>query len=122
MSGFLSTRPKSMITVIIIIALFFNVFTPWLGRSMDDTRNEKKGTQRKAYSSKKVVRRSPALPPKHLMETNSKFKTPKMKTKLLNVYTIEGAHLQCVNNHCAKFEYKIGVTDYTNQTPPMHFG
>ena len=32
-----------------------------------------------------------------------------------------GAHLQCVNNHYAKFEYKgmktVGVADYTNQTP-----
>ena len=31
----------------------------------------------------------------------------------------------CVNNHYAKFEYKrtktVGVTDCTNQTPPMHF-
>ena len=31
---------------------------------------------------------------------------------------IEGAHLQCVSNHYAKFEYKgmntVGVTDYTN--------
>ena len=31
---------------------------------------------------------------------------------------IEGAYLQCVNNHCAKFECKgmntVGVTDYTN--------
>ena len=39
---------------------------------------------------------------------------------------VVGAHLQCVNNHYAKFEYKkiktVGVTDYTNQTPPMHFG
>ena len=29
-----------------------------------------------------------------------------------------GAHHQCVNNHYAKFEYKVmntvGVTDYTN--------
>ena len=29
-----------------------------------------------------------------------------------------GAHLQCVNNHYAKFEYKVmntvGVTGYTN--------
>ena len=29
-----------------------------------------------------------------------------------------GAHFQCVNNHYAKFEYKVmntlGVTDYTN--------
>ena len=31
---------------------------------------------------------------------------------------IGGAHLQCVNNHFAKFKYKemntVGVTDYTN--------
>ena len=37
-----------------------------------------------------------------------------------------GAHLQCMNNHYGKFEYKgmktVGVTDYTNQTPPTHFG
>ena len=33
-------------------------------------------------------------------------------------HKVEGAHLQCVNNHYAKFEYKgmntVGVTDYTN--------
>ena len=33
-------------------------------------------------------------------------------------HKIRGAHLQCVNNHHAKFEYKgmntVGVTDYTN--------
>ena len=33
---------------------------------------------------------------------------------------------QCMNNHYAKFEYKgmktVGVTDYTNQTPPTHYG
>ena len=38
---------------------------------------------------------------------------------------IEGAHLQCVNNYYAKFEYKgmktIRVTDYTNLTSPSHF-
>ena len=32
---------------------------------------------------------------------------------------IGGAHVQCMNNHYAKFEYKgmktFGVTDYTNQ-------
>ena len=32
-----------------------------------------------------------------------------------------GAHVQCVNNHNAKFEYKgmktAGITDHTNQTP-----
>ena len=31
---------------------------------------------------------------------------------------MEGAHHQCVNNHNAKFKYKVmntvGVTDYTN--------
>ena len=34
------------------------------------------------------------------------------------MHTIGGAHLQCVNNLYAKFEYKdmntVGVTDYTN--------
>ena len=34
------------------------------------------------------------------------------------MYKIDGAHLQCVNNQCEKFEYKgmntVGVTDYTN--------
>ena len=33
-------------------------------------------------------------------------------------HNIGGAHLQCVNNHYAKFEYKgmntVGVTDYTS--------
>ena len=33
-------------------------------------------------------------------------------------HKIGGAHLQCVNNHYAKFEYKemntVGVTDYTS--------
>ena len=49
-----------------------------------------------------------------------------MKKKSGNVYKIEGAQLQCMNNHCAKFEYigmkTVGSTDYTNQTPPLHFG
>ena len=34
-------------------------------------------------------------------------------------------HIQCMNNHYAKFKYLgmkiIGVTDYTNQTPSKHF-
>ena len=42
------------------------------------------------------------------------------------MHKIGGAHLLCVNNHYAKFEYKgmktVGVTDYTNLTPSMHFG
>ena len=54
-----------------------------------------------------------------------KFKTAKNEKKT-HVYKIGGAQLQCMNNHCAKFEYKgmktVGVTDYTNQTPPMYFG
>ena len=37
------------------------------------------------------------------------------------MYNIGGAHIQCVNNHNANFEYKkmktVGVTDYTNHTP-----
>ena len=35
------------------------------------------------------------------------------------------AQLQCMNKYCAKSEYKgmktVGVSDYINQTPPMHF-
>ena len=42
----------------------------------------------------------------------------KWKKYLLDRYKIGDAHLQCVNNHYAKFEYKVmktvGVTDYTN--------
>ena len=51
------------------------------------------------------------------------FNTLKYNNKILsNVHKIEGAHLQCVNNHYAKFEYKVMktavvVTDYTTQTP-----
>ena len=41
-----------------------------------------------------------------------------MRKNLWNMHKIGGAHLQCVNNHCEKFEYKgmntVGVTDYTN--------
>ena len=35
---------------------------------------------------------------------------------------IGGAHVQCMNNPIAKFEYKVGVIDYTNQIRPKHFG
>ena len=42
----------------------------------------------------------------------------KIEKYLLNVRKMEGANLQCVNNHYAKFEYKVmnthGDTDYTN--------
>ena len=41
--------------------------------------------------------------------------------KLSNVHKIGGSHLQCVNNHYVKFEYKgmktVGATDYNK-----HFG
>ena len=34
------------------------------------------------------------------------------------MHKMGGAHLQCVNNHYIKYEYKeinpVGVTDYTN--------
>ena len=44
-----------------------------------------------------------------------------MRKYISNVHKIEGAHLQCVNYHYAKFEYKemktVCVTDI-NQTPP----
>ena len=62
----------------------------------------------------------------HFMKIKSKFKIPKMTKISLNVYKILGTHLQCVNNHYAKFQYKrmktVGVTDHTNQTPPADFG
>ena len=42
------------------------------------------------------------------------------------MHKIKSAHLQYVNNPCAKFAYKgmksVGVTDYINQTPSKHFG
>ena len=42
------------------------------------------------------------------------------------MHKIAGAHLQYVNKHYAKFEYKgmksFGVTDYTNQALSKHFG
>ena len=52
------------------------------------------------------------------MEKMSKFNSPKNKKIFVKCAKIVGAHLQCVNNHYAKFEYKemktVGVTDYTN--------
>ena len=44
---------------------------------------------------------------------------------MIQSHKIRGAHLQCVNNHYSKFEYKVmntvGVTDYTNLASPKHF-
>ena len=66
-------------------------------------------------------------PPRHLGWKKCLSSTPvKMWKYLSNVHKIKGAHLQCVNNHYAKFEYKemktVWVTDYTNLTPSTHFG
>ena len=42
----------------------------------------------------------------------------KQRKKTKQFHKMRGAHLQCLNNHYAKFEYKglntVGVTDYTN--------
>ena len=42
------------------------------------------------------------------------------------MHKIEGEHVQCVNNHYAKSDYKgmitIRVTDYTDLTVSTHFG
>ena len=56
---------------------------------------------------------------KHFDQKNmSKFKTPKTEKWNVNVHKIGGTYLHCVNNHYAKFEYKVmntvGVTNYTN--------
>ena len=46
-------------------------------------------------------------PPTHFGWKQSLSSTPvKMRKYLSNVHKIEGAHLQCVNNPYAKFEYK----------------
>ena len=49
----------------------------------------------------------------------SKFNThQKRENKMKQFHKLEGAHLQCVNNHYTKFGYQgmntVGVTDYTN--------
>ena len=60
--------------------------------------------------------------PKMLHTAKCLRSTPlKNEKKIWNVHKIEGAHLQYVNNHLAKFEWKgiktFGVTDYTNLVP-----
>ena len=59
------------------------------------------------------------------MEKMYKFNSPKNK-KMFIKFAQEGeAHVQCMNNHFAKFEYKgmktLGVTDNTNQKLSKHF-
>ena len=55
----------------------------------------------------------------------SKFNTHKNVKIFIKCAQIGTAHLQCVNNLYAKFEYKgmnsVGVTDYTNLRPPTHY-
>ena len=46
-----------------------------------------------------------------------KFNTPQeMRKYLSNVPKIRGTHLQCVNNHYAKFEYKGMKSVYVTDT------
>ena len=56
---------------------------------------------------------------KHFGRKKCLSSTPIKNKKILsNVHKVGRAHLQCVNNHYAKFEHKgmktVGVTDYTN--------
>ena len=48
----------------------------------------------------------------------SKFNRQQNEKKMKQIHNIRGAHLQCLNNHYAKFEYKgmntVGVTDNIN--------
>ena len=57
-----------------------------------------------------------SMPPPHTPPPPPK-KKKKMRQYSWIVHKIRGAHLQCVNNHYAKSEYKwmktFGVTDYT---------
>ena len=50
--------------------------------------------------------------------SDEKCSTPVKNEKKINVHKIGGAHLQCVNNHYAEFEYKglntVRVSEYTN--------
>ena len=78
------------------------------------------------YEGMKTAGDKPDTPYAFRMEKMSQVQhPPKMKKYLSNVHEMVGAHLQCVNNHYAKFENKemktVGVTDYINQTPFKHF-
>ena len=56
----------------------------------------------------------------------SSFNARQNRKILINCAQNGCAHFQCVNNHYAKFEYKVmntvGDTDYTNLTQPKHLG
>ena len=69
-------------------------------------------------------------PPTHFGWKNvlrsTSVKNEKIFIKCAQNGKMGGAHLQCVNNHYAKFENKkmktVGVTDYTHQNSSKHFG
>ena len=55
----------------------------------------------------------------------SKFNSPKNKEMFIKFAQKREAHVQCMNNHYAKFEYQgmktLGVSDNKNQKPSKHF-
>ena len=60
-------------------------------------------------------------PSKHFRQNKClRLSTPKNTKIFINVHTIGNPHLQCVDNHNAKIEYKgmknlhLGVTEYKN--------
>ena len=57
-------------------------------------------------------------PPKHLGRKKCLSSTPVKNGKNINGQKMGDIHLQYVNNHYTKFEYKVmntvGITDYTN--------
>ena len=54
------------------------------------------------------------------MEKMSKFNTRQKSEKNYDVHKIGGAHLQCVNNHYVKYEYKGMNTVGVKITQTMH--
>ena len=55
----------------------------------------------------------------------SKLNSPKNMIFFIKIAQKGEAHIQCMNNHFAKFEYlgmkTLGDTDNTNQKPSKHF-
>ena len=81
----------------------------------------------KGTKSVGVIDYTNQAPPKHFGLKKCLSSTPLKNEKIfMKCAQNKSAHLQCMNNHYAKFEYKgtksVGVTDYTNQAPPKHFG
>ena len=60
-----------------------------------------------SYKGMKTVGVTDYTPSHFEVKKNSKFNTrQKLRKYLSNVHKIRDAHLQCENNHYAKFEYK----------------